>query len=66
MVDEECRQAITHMTIARTKCLQQNTRANQEHFKEKKRMKYANKKLWLNYKIMQIGEVNKKIKQSYF
>jgi hypothetical protein len=42
MVDKECRQAITHITIARTKCLQQNTRANQEHFKGNKHMKYEN------------------------
>jgi hypothetical protein len=28
--DEECRQAIKQKNIASTKCLQQNTRANQE------------------------------------
>jgi len=42
--DEENRQAIKQKNIASTKCLQQNTRANQEHYKEKKLKKYVNKK----------------------
>jgi hypothetical protein len=34
--DEECRQAIKQKNIARIKCLQQKTRANQEHYKGKR------------------------------
>jgi hypothetical protein len=33
--DEECRQGIKQKNIARIKCLQQKTRTNQEHYKEK-------------------------------
>jgi hypothetical protein len=36
MWDEECRQAIKQKNTARIKCLQQRTRANQEHYKEKR------------------------------
>jgi hypothetical protein len=34
--NEECRQGIKQKSIARIKCLQQKTRANQEHYKEKR------------------------------
>jgi hypothetical protein len=32
-----CRQAIKDKNIARMKCLQQKTRTNQEHYKEKRK-----------------------------
>jgi len=35
--DEECRQAIKQTNIASMICFQQNTRANQEHYKEKRK-----------------------------
>jgi len=67
--DEKCRQAIKQKNITRMTCLWQKTRANKEHYKEKR--KEANKvhkqknKLWLNNKIMQTAEANKRNETSF-
>jgi hypothetical protein len=43
--DEKCRQAIKQKNITKMKCLRQKTRANEEHYKRKKKqIKYINKK----------------------
>ena len=47
--DEKCRQTFKQKNITRVKCLQQKTRANQEHYKEKRKeaIKYVNKNFFL-------------------
>jgi hypothetical protein len=44
------------------KCLQQKTRANQEHYKEQRTgaTKVSIKKLWLNNKIIQTDKINER------
>jgi len=60
-----CRQ---EKNIARMKCLQQKTRTNQEHYKEKRRNKVCKqrKKLWLSNKIIQVNEANKINETNFF
>jgi len=50
--DEECKEAISKKNIARKKCLQKRTRANQEQYtqarKEANKICKEKKKQWLN------------------
>jgi hypothetical protein len=61
---DACRKAIEEINLAKMKCLNRRTRINQNNYKQKR--KIANcvcsrkKKEWLNDKIKQIEEANKK------
>jgi len=62
--DDECRKAMEEKNLARMKCINRRTRINQNDYMQKR--KIANgickrkKKEWLNDKIKQIEEANKK------
>ena len=53
--DEECKETISKKNIARKKCLQKRTRANQEQYtqarKEVNKICKEKKKQWLNNRI---------------
>jgi hypothetical protein len=61
--DDECKEAISKKSIARKKCLQKRTRANQEQYlqarKEANEICKEKKKQWLNNRIKQIEEAHK-------
>ena len=65
---EECKEAISKKHIARNKCLQKRTRANQEQYtqarKEANKICKEKKKEWLNNRIKQMEEAHK-MKQSF-
>ena len=62
--DDECRKAMEEKTLARMKGINRRTRINQKDYMQKR--KIANgiwtrkKKKWLNDKIKQIEEANRK------
>ena len=61
--DDECRKAMEEKNLARMKCINRRTRINQNNYMQKR--KSANgickkKKEWLNDKIKQIEEANRK------
>ena len=68
--DDECREALEEKNLARMKCTNRRRRMNQNHYMEKRKTANAickrKKKKWINDKIKQIEEANRKNKTRKF